>query len=53
MNLVLSVLDINDNAPKFPVRVHKINISETLPVGSHVLLNKVLAVDTDSGMVIE
>uniref|UniRef100_A0A8C4SGC7 Cadherin domain-containing protein n=1 Tax=Erpetoichthys calabaricus TaxID=27687 RepID=A0A8C4SGC7_ERPCA len=46
-NIVVEILDVNDNAPRFPFTVRRINISEAKLKGDRFLLVK--AVDPDIG----
>ncbi|XP_035288650.1 protocadherin alpha-2-like isoform X14 [Anguilla anguilla] len=47
LNISVSVLDINDNAPAFDQQTYKVTLLENVPVGTFVV--KVHATDPDSG----
>ncbi|XP_055687294.1 cadherin-23 [Lutzomyia longipalpis] len=46
-DVVIDVLDVNDNAPMFPMKVYSAVIPENVPIGSSVI--NISAVDPDEG----
>nr|XP_014351001.1 PREDICTED: protocadherin alpha-C1-like [Latimeria chalumnae] len=48
VNIELSIIDINDNSPSFPLNVYLLNISEFVPIGARFKLQNALDPDVNT-----